>query len=106
MSDPQRGKGVPATQHKDTARYGLPVRPFLYTLDQISTLLDLSIQNLSKDYVFFEGRSSGLAPRVKMIARNIAPPEAKPEWRIAEREFIRWMKVKGFKYYERGVVTH
>lgn len=85
----------------------LPARPFLFTLDQISVLLDVSSQNLiAKGYVHLEGRSIGVAKRDQFIARNIAPGDQKPDWRVAEREFIRWMKRKGFRYYDRGSITH
>lgn len=85
---------------------GLPVRPFLYTLDQISMLIDVDEVQLKRTYVHFDGRSIGSAPRSKMLARNIAPPDATPDWRVVEREMIRWFKNRGFRYYDRGAVTH
>lgn len=88
------------------AKVGLPTRPFLYTLDQISVLLDLSINTIQSSYVHFEGRSIGVAARDLIIARNIAPPEKTPDWRIAEQEFLRWLKRKGFKYYDRGFIGY
>lgn len=56
-------------------------------------------------YLYFEGRSIGARRRDLMIARNIAPPDQDPEWRVTEREFVRWMKTKGFRYYETGAVS-
>src|SRR5213596_2999182 len=96
-----RGSGVhlPAGHNK----VGLPPRPFLYTVDQISVLLDLDEQTIMQKYLYFEGRSVGSRRRDLMTARNIAGPEDKPEWRIAERELIRWMRSMGFRYYDRGV---
>jgi hypothetical protein len=86
---------------------GLPARPFLFTLDQISVLLDISERKMiASGYVYLEGRSVGIARRDMMIARNIAPATERPDWRVAERELIRWFKRKGFKYYDRGSVTH
>jgi|SRR5690606_29567355 len=83
---------------------GLPARVFLFTLDQISVMLDMPERQIAAKYIYFEGRSIGARRRDLMIARNIAPPDEKPEWRVAERELIRWMKSKGFRYYDRGMV--
>ncbi len=85
---------------------GLPIRPFLYTIDQLCTLLNLSQRKMAEDYIFFEGRSVGARRKEYMTAVNIAPPESTPEWRIAEREFIRWLKYKGFRVYETGAVSN
>jgi hypothetical protein len=84
----------------------LPFRPFLYTVDQISVILDVSERTVLQQYLYFEGRSIGSRSNQLMLARNIAPKNEKPEWRIAERELIRWMRFKGFRYYERGVTTN
>lgn len=84
---------------------GLPPRPFLYTLDQISTLTDLSIQSLSASHMYFEGRTTGLKHRDQMHARNIAATGEKPDWRVAENELKRWFRLKGFKFYERSGLT-
>ena len=81
---------------------GLPPRTFLYTLDQLSVMLDMSEQAIKQSHIYFWGRSTGSTPRDLMIARNIAGPGEKPEWRVAEREFTRWMRTKGFKHYEVG----
>lgn len=84
---------------------GLPPRPFLYTLDQISVILNISQSEVGKR-IYYEGRSTGIRNVRLMIARNINPNlQEKPDWRVAERELIRWMKVMGFKFYDRGVVT-
>lgn len=98
-----RGSGVSLPPQRPVV--GLPPRPFLYTLDQISVLLDLKENTLNQRYVYFEGRSIGTRRKDLLAARNIAPDTDKPDWRVAERELVRWMKVKGFKYYERGAVS-
>jgi hypothetical protein len=85
---------------------GLPPRPFLYTIDQIAAILDVRQTQVENHYVHFEGRSIGAAHRGLLVARNIAPPGAPPDWRVAEREIIRWFKHKGFRWYERGYPTH
>jgi hypothetical protein len=70
-------------------------------------MLALTVDGMiSGGYVHLEGRTIGLPGRDQFIARNIAPDDKKPEWRVAEREFIRWLKRRGFKYYDRGSVTH
>jgi hypothetical protein len=73
-------------------KYGLPPRLFLYTLDQIA---DMLVVDSMKKFVHYEGRSVGIAPDDKLLARNIAPAGEKPEWRVEEYEFIRWMKHTG-----------
>ena len=65
-------------------------------------MLNVTEETIKKSYIHFEGRSTGTRRRDLMIARNIAKPENTPDWRVTEREFIRWMKVKGFRHYERG----
>lgn len=99
-----RGEGINLPVRGD--KIGLPPRVFLYTLDQIAVMLDVSEVQLGRAYIFFEGRSIGRRQVSLMTARNIAPADDKPDWRVAEREFVRWMKVKGFRYYDRGAVSN
>jgi hypothetical protein len=73
-------------------RYGLPPRLFLYTVDQIMDMLQVSDP---KTILFYDGRSIGVAPSDRMLARNVAPSDEKPEWRVSEDEFIRWMRATG-----------
>lgn len=84
----------------DAKKVGLPVRTFLYTLDQLSVMLELSVNTLQQNYVYFEGRSIGSRDNSFLTARNLAPANKPPEWRVTEKEFIRWMRSKGFRYYE------
>jgi hypothetical protein len=81
---------------------GLPPRPFLYTIDQISVLLSLSEADIRARYIYFQGRSIGAKSPDLMTARNIAPRTDSPEWRVTETELIRWMRSRGFRYYERS----
>lgn len=83
---------------------GLPLRPILYTLDQIATLIQVSEQHLKDAYLHFEERSVGFRPPSKMSARNIAPDGERPDWRVAETELVRWLRFKGFKIYNRATV--
>jgi hypothetical protein len=93
-----RGQGV----NLPAPNVGLPPRPFLYTIDQLAVVLNMREENIKNRYLYLEGRSIGVRRKDLMVARNIALREEKPDWRVTEREFIRWMKLKGFKYYERG----
>lgn len=82
-------------------KVGLPVRPFLYTPDQIAGLIAVDTKAVKEKYLWYDGRSVGPRPKDKMTARNIAPEGERPQWRVAERELVRWLRVKGFRFYER-----
>jgi hypothetical protein len=84
---------------------GVPIRPFLYTLDQIESLLEIKQYDLRRTHVHFNGRSVGMRPREKMLAINVADASDPPDWRISEAELVRWLRVKGFKVYERAWVV-
>lgn len=77
----------------------LPARPFLYTLDQISGLLVLEMVYLKSNHVFFFEVDAGVPPRNRMLARNIGG-QVRDDWRIEEKEFVRWMRHKGILIYE------
>ena len=81
---------------------GLPPRFFLYTLDQIATMLNVKIETLSASYVYFEGRSTYAKKKGQLAARNIAPPDQPATWRVLDTELVRWMRFKGYRYYETG----
>jgi len=81
---------------------GLPVRSFLFTLDQVGEMLQVDESKLRERYVFYTNRHVGSPPKDKMRAVNIAPVGTHPQWRIAEREFVRWLRYKGFRVYDRG----
>lgn len=98
-----RGTGM--KKEPDRASVGLPTRPFLFTLDQISVMLEVRQETIERSYIYFQGRSIGRRTIDLMLANNVAPPNEKAEWRVAEREFIRWMKVKGWRYYDRGSMS-
>lgn len=88
--------------HQQRKEVNLPPRPFLYTLDQIATILSVSEQTVRNKYIYFVGRSIGVARASLLKARNLADPDKRPDWRVSEQELIRWMKTRGFKYTERG----
>ena len=84
----------------------LPIRNILYTPDTIGVMLELTTKRILTEFLFFEGRSNGACPRYLMTARNIAPPDSPPDWRITEGELIRWMRHKGFVYYRTGTLGY
>ena len=96
-------RGIP---NEDRTKIGLPPRPFLYTIDQLAVMLDLPERQLRIKHIYHEGRDIGHRSREHMVARNIAGPDDTPDWRVADREFIRWMRLKGFKFYDRGTITN
>lgn len=85
-------------------RMGLPVRPFLYTVDQVATILSLDLHD-TKRYLWLKDRQPGPRPQNKLLAVNIAPDGETPEWRVAEPELIRFLKKLGFRVYDRSWET-
>lgn len=86
----------------DPRTVGLPIRPILWTLDQIATMVGSKLETLKQHYVHYDGRSVGVRKHKRLLARNIAEAGEKPDWRVAEAELLRWMKACGFRIYERG----
>lgn len=99
-------RGSASNLPADPEKIGLPLRPFLFTMDQIGTMLALTSRQVESKYIYFEGRSTGSRRLDLMTARDIAPEGSKPEWRVAERELLRWLRKKGFRYYDRAVITN
>lgn len=79
---------------------GLPPVIFMYTLDQIATMINVKEETLRQKYLYYVGRSSGRPQRHHMEAVNIAPPEDKAEWRVTMTQFVKWLKRMGFKIHE------
>lgn len=87
----------------DPSSVGLPVRTFLYTVEQIAFMLNLDESTvMRRGYLHFTGLSIGTPPPDLIAARNIAPPGQAEVWRVAEQELVRWLKRKGFHIYLRG----
>jgi hypothetical protein len=80
----------------DKATVTLPGHDFLYTLDQIALILGVEEKSLKDQKVYFTGRMPDAHHRDRMMAVNIANPESHPDWRVSEREFVRWLGRKGF----------
>lgn len=87
----------------DRTKLGLPYRPFLYTLDQLSVMLSIETTTLKKNgMLFFQGRQPGRPLPDELRCVNVTSGISdKPDWRVEERELIRWMKRKGFRYVDR-----
>lgn len=86
-------------------RVGLPVKPFLYTIDQIAMLISVDERKVRNTLLHYQGKSVGAVPKDKMLARDISPDDAeKPDWRVSEKDFVRWLRFKGFRYHERGYI--
>lgn len=83
---------------------GLPPITFLYTLDQIATMLNIKQETLVSKYVYFHLRNTRPKRPDEMIARNIAGPGYTPDWRIAQAELIRWLRFKGFRVLPGGTI--
>lgn len=97
---------IPPPARENPERVGIPARIFLYTIDQVAAMLEVSVKYVAVEFAHFEGRSIGMASDDRIVFRNIAPEGADPEWRCAEREFIRFLRRKGYIYYDRGHVTY
>lgn len=109
MADMKRTTGKASTKNPGQAAFKkpivvAPIRPFLYTLDQISAMLSIDERELIAVYLFLDGRSVFPKARHHIVARNIAPSDVDPEWRVVESELIRWMEVLGFEYRPPGSI--
>lgn len=87
---------------KSRTKVSLPPRFFLYTLDQIATILNVRVESLTASYIYFERRSTYVKKKGQLSARNIAPADQAPDWRVIDTELKRWMRLKGFSYREEG----
>lgn len=96
MPDDEAFQIIPRPLKGQAQTVGIPIRAFLYTLDQISTMLAIPMPALTKRYIYFAGHTIGSHKADTILARNIAPVGEKPEWRVIEAELIRWLKHKRF----------
>lgn len=82
---------------------GLPMTPFLYHLDQVAIMLNMTEDQLVDTLIFFSGRSFGrLSPRQIKAINISADPEGSPMWRVTEGELVRWLKLLGIRVFSRG----
>lgn len=79
---------------------GLPTRPFLYTRDQLEIILGMSPPQL-RDHLWLDKLHTGPQNLDKMLAHDVSVDGKRVDWRVAEKEVIRWCRRKGFKVVER-----
>lgn len=89
---------------KDLQAIGIPIKPFMYTLDQVATMISVEPTWFAANYVWYTGRTSGIPKKDLLTARNVAPVSLDPQWRIVDQELLRWCRHKGIRVYERGWV--
>ena len=82
-------------------QFDMPPKFFMYTIDQIATMFEVSVSAVKTSYLHYERRSVGAQPGDKMLARNIAPTGEKPEWRVSEREVVNYLRKRGFRIYNK-----
>lgn len=93
---------MPRYNTPERDKVGMPPRVFMYTSDQIAGMLEVKEEYVKKTLFFYDVREPGLCPRSKMRAVNIAPEGETPVWRVTEREFVRFLRHRGVKIFERG----
>ena len=77
----------------------LPDRTWLFTLDQVAYLLGLGEPTLMKKHVFFVDHDHGTPPRDRLKAVRLGSDNCSHDWRISEKEFKRWCRVKDITLY-------
>lgn len=79
----------------------LPIRSFMYTIDQIAHMLNANEKTIRDRYLWYTGRDHG-QPGTKLRAINIAPlePGVKADWRVSEEDFFLWLKQRGITFHE------
>lgn len=87
----------PIGELKESVTVHLPLQTFLYTLDQIAAMVNVSTSQLHSTYLYYHLRSTGRKARHQMVARNIAPDDRPAEWRVSHQDFVRWLSSQGFK---------
>jgi hypothetical protein len=91
---------MPSLDKNATASVGLPPVIFLYTIDQIASMLNVEEKTVRLKYLYYVGRTAGAKLRAHMEAVNIAAdPTDNPDWRVSMTEFIAWLKRMGFKIH-------
>lgn len=104
MADDQRFK--PYGEEKDFATKkklgeidaGLPNLPFLFSLDQISALCDLTPGQIA-EVVHRRGIDYGRRPTKKLEVFRMPVPEL-AEWRVDYKEFRRWCRANSIPTYQ------
>lgn len=87
---------------KQSERLGLPVKPFMYTFEQIASLFSVDERMVTQYMIFYLGRSVGAPPKGKLRAINLADDGEIPIWRVTEKHLTMYLKAKGIRFYTRG----
>ena len=77
-------------------RVKLPTHPFFYTQDQVAILLSVTPGWL-RARMSFQGRFNSKTTPDTLEAINLARPDEPAEWRISERELLRWLARQGYR---------
>ena len=88
--------GDTSANHK-LAKVGMPSLVFMFTLDQIASMLNVSEDTVRLVYLYYQGRTSGMKRKHHMMAINIAPENENPIWRVSLEEYRRWLSKMGFR---------
>ena len=76
----------------------LPTKAFMYTLEQVASMLEVAPAHFKNRMVFYSGRDR-MKPRAEdLVAVNLSKANVAPEWRVGEEELIRWLRIKGIKF--------
>lgn len=94
-----RGKSI----EERVQLFGLPPRPFFYTIDQAASLLSVDLDAFVRDFVYFVGVTPGVHKKDYLRAVNLAPLGAQEHWRIEASEFVRWLRTRNLRIYERDL---
>jgi hypothetical protein len=95
---PQQKPQTYSTKIMRPRRAGLPLRPFLYTMDQIADILQVTLDDLLRPmnkWVHYYGINSGIPSQGKLVAHNVGPTHS-PDWRVSEDDLIRWLESRGW----------
>ena len=89
--------GDTGINHK-LGKVGLPSLVFMFTIDQIASMLNISEDTVSGVYLYYQGRSTGMKKKHHMVAINIAPEDnEKAVWRVSLEEFRLWLRKMGVR---------
>lgn len=78
-------------------KVGLPNLIFMFTIDQIASMMNISEDTVSGKYLYYQGRSTGVPKKHHMRAVDIAPVDEKAVWRVSLEEFRKWLTRMGFR---------
>lgn len=88
--------GDTSASHK-LKKVGLPDLVFMFSIDQIASMLSVSEETVRMVYLYYQGRSTGMKKRNHMTAINIAMEDQPTQWRVSLEEYRRWLSRMGFR---------